>query len=130
MLLSMLQKRWVFTNSDREHARRVMEKIGIQDCFQGLIDIYALEPHCKPQKEASPEAHRGDRKALQFADTSDPSGCMLLDDSRANLATAHQKGFFTALVGTETSDPNADRALGVLGDLPEACPEIWDGHAG
>ncbi|OGO34590.1 MAG: pyrimidine 5'-nucleotidase, partial [Chloroflexi bacterium RBG_16_57_11] len=49
LLLSLPQQRWVFTNSDADHARRVMTILDVQDCFDGIIDIRALEYVCKPE---------------------------------------------------------------------------------
>jgi len=48
MLLSIPKQRWIFTNSDRPHAERVLSRLGIADCFEDIVDVYAMEPHCKP----------------------------------------------------------------------------------
>jgi pyrimidine 5'-nucleotidase len=42
LLLSLPQQRWIFTNADADHARRVMSVLGVQDCFTGIIDIRAI----------------------------------------------------------------------------------------
>ena len=118
MLLSIPQHRWIFTNSDQPHAQRVMNVLGIKDCFEGLIDVYAMEPYCKPK----PEAYR---LALEFAGVSDPETCALIDDSPQNLAPAKRMGFFTILVGQNGSHPTADRSLVDINDLPKIVPEFW-----
>jgi pyrimidine 5'-nucleotidase len=119
MLLSIPRRRWIFTNADKAHAERVMSTLGIEDCFDGVVDIFALEPHCKPLEEAY---HR----ALELAEVSDPKSCALLDDSAKNLAPAHQLGFFTVLVGRNGSHPVARRTLPAIHDLRRVVPEFWD----
>ena len=118
ILLSLPQKRWVFTNSDEKHAHRVMDILGLEDCFQGLIDIRALEFACKPVEEAY-------RRALSFAGESHPERCILFDDSPRNLAPARSLGFYTVLVGSNKPDPSACQSIASLNDLPKSMPELW-----
>jgi pyrimidine 5'-nucleotidase len=119
MLLSIPKRRWIFTNSDRPHAERVMTKLGIEDCFEGMVDVYAIEPYPKPQ----PEAYQ---LALKFAGVAEPKTCALLDDSTRNLASAKETGFFTILVGQNGAHPAADRTLLDIHDLPQVAPEFWE----
>ena len=118
ILLSIPKKRWIFTNSDQPHVERVLSILGISDCFDGLVDIYALEPHCKPK----PEAYQ---IALKFADIADAATCAMLDDSITNLAPAKKMGFFTVWVGQNGTQPMADRSLPEIIDLPKVVPEFW-----
>ncbi|HBX68208.1 MAG TPA: pyrimidine 5'-nucleotidase [Chloroflexi bacterium] len=119
LLLSLPQRRWIFTNSDQPHAERVMNMLGIADCFEGMVDVYALEPHCKPQ----PEAYQ---LALEIAGAPDPQKCALLDDSTRNLAPARELGYFTVLVGRNGTHPSAHRTLIDIHDLPKVVPEFWE----
>jgi pyrimidine 5'-nucleotidase len=119
MLSSIPTRRWVFTNSDINHARRVLAKLELSDCFEGIVDIWAMAPYCKPH----PEAYQ---VALEMAQAPDPQACVLLDDSVPNLAGARQAGFFTVLVGEDGHDENVDRAIEQLSDLPQALPELWE----
>lgn len=118
MLLTIPRRRWIFTNSDRPHAERVLSILGIEDCFEGLVDIYAMEPHCKPK----PEAYQF---ALKLAEIIDPKNCALIDDSTRNLAPAKDMGFFTILVGQNGTHFTADRVLANINDLPKVAPEFW-----
>ena len=97
--------------------------LGIEDCFEGMVDVYAMEPHCKPRLEAY-------QYALEFAEIADPQNCALLDDSTRNLAPAKKMGFFTILVGQNDSHPTADRTLPDIHDLPEVAPEFWEKTTG
>jgi pyrimidine 5'-nucleotidase len=119
MLRSIQRRRWLFTNSDRPHAKRVMTILGIDDCFDGMVDVYTMDPYCKPRKEAY-------NFVLEFAGVTDPKTCALLDDSHRNLAPAKEMGFFTILVGQNGTHPSADRTIDDIHDLPRVVPEFWD----
>ena len=118
MLLSIPHRRWVFTNSDAPHANRVMKILGITDCFEGMVDVLAMHPLCKPQ----PAAYTF---ALEHAGVRNPDTCALIDDSIRNLTTAHDMGFFTVLIGQNGQHENVDRSLTNLHDLPQVIPEFW-----
>ena len=118
MLLGLPKKRWIFTNSDEPHVERVLSILGISDCFHGLVDVYALEPHCKPKWEAY-------QIALNIAKSADPATCAMLDDSVNNLAPAKKMGFFTIWVGQNGNHPMVDRTLFDIIDLPKIAPELW-----
>jgi len=119
LLLSLPQQRWVFTNSDADHARRVMTILDVQDCFDGIIDIRALEYVCKPE----PAAYR---RALVLAGNPAPQQCVLVDDSAANLAGARQIGFTTLWISQNGSHhPAAQYTLSDLLELPLKLPCLW-----
>jgi len=92
--------------------------VKIDDCFDGMVDVYALEPFCKPKTEAY-------HLALKLSGTSEPKYCALLDDSIINLAEAKKLGFFTILVGQNDTNPSADRTLQNIINLPDIAPELW-----
>jgi putative hydrolase of the HAD superfamily len=118
LLLSLPQRRWIFTNSDDRHAHRVLNILGVEDCFEGIIDIRALGYTCKPVEEAY---HR----ALALVGETHPGHCLLFDDSPRNLAPARTMGFCTVLVGNHMPDPSACHTISSLHELPEAMPELW-----
>lgn len=119
MLLSIPNQRWIFTNSDIDHVERVLNKMEIHDCFDGVVDVWAMDPYCKP----FPEAYQ---RAQELARVPDPRECAFLDDSVLNLAPAHAAGFFTILVGENGFYPSVDRAIEDIFALREAVPEIWN----
>jgi pyrimidine 5'-nucleotidase len=121
LLLSLPQQRWIFTNADANHARRVLRVLGLDDCFKGIIDVWAMDFACKPESEAY-------RKALELAGKPHPGNCVLLDDSSSNLARAGQMGFTTVLVGSDGPHPVAGFTISNLLELPEALPQLWDGR--
>jgi pyrimidine 5'-nucleotidase len=112
MLLSLPGKRWVFTNGDAAHAGRVIAALGLEGCFEGVIDIVAINFICKPL----PEAYH---QAMQLAGESDPARCLFADDSPRNLAPAREMGIFTVRVGSLEPHPAACACVERLIDLPQ-----------
>jgi pyrimidine 5'-nucleotidase len=120
LLLGLPQKKWIFTNADEPHARRVLSVLGVEDCFCGVIDVRATGFACKPEAEAY-------RLALHLAGESEPRCSVLFDDSERNLAPARRMGFTTVLVGQAAAHSEAvSIQIGSLLDLPQAMPELWD----
>jgi putative hydrolase of the HAD superfamily len=118
LLLSLPQRRWIFTNSDHNHANRVINILGLAGCFDGIIDILAVDYACKPDKTAY-------ERALQIAGDDDPANCVIFDDSPRNLAPAHALGFYTILVGKDGSNPEVDQAIPSLHALRFSMPQLW-----
>ena len=112
LLLSYPQRKFIFTNADRNHAHRVLNRLDVADCFDGIVDILDVSPYCKPMPEAF-------ATALRKAGVSDPSECMFLDDGLNNLAGARALGFYTVRVGSREPDPACHAAIAHLGELPE-----------
>lgn len=122
ILLSLPQQRWIFTNADAAHAQRVISVLELEGCFEGIIDIRAIQFSCKPELLAY-------QRALSLAGETQPRRCVLLDDSPTNLFPAHQLGFRTVRVGGNGSAaPGVDICVPDLIMLPELLPELWEGH--
>ena len=119
LLLSLPQRRWVFTNADNNHANRVLKILGLVDCFDGVIDIRAIDFACKPDKIAY-------ERALNITGDDDPANCVIFDDAVRNLAPAREMGFYTILVGKDGSEPSVDQSIPSLHDLRDCMPELWD----
>jgi len=118
---SLPQNKWIFTNSDEAHATRVLTALGLEDCFDGIIDIRCLDFYCKPLDDAY-------KKALVYAGNPDPDKCILIDDLPRNLAPARQMGIFTVLAQDQGNIPDASiahRRVKGLTDLRIAMPELW-----
>lgn len=118
MLLDLPQQKWIFTNADADHARRVVTVLGLGECFIGIVDVRAMNFHCKPETESY-------QLALSLAKETDPRRCVFLDDSALNLAPAREMGFFTVLIGENGSHPAAHIAISRLIELPDVMPELW-----
>ena len=117
ILSGLPQRKVIFTNADRKHARRVLGALKVVDCVDQIIDILDITPFCKPQSGAF-------ECALRMAGEEDPARCVLVDDGLPNLAAARQFGFRTVRVGS--SEPSTDYEVGIFSihDLPGAI-EAW-----
>ncbi|XP_062188503.1 uncharacterized protein C24B11.05-like isoform X2 [Phragmites australis] len=140
LLLSLPQRKIIFTNSDKAHAARVLEKLGLENCFEGIICFETLNPSteqdagsddsappsrgilCKPSLE-SMEA------VIEIAKL-DPKRTVFLDDSARNIAAGKAAGLHTVIVGSSALVPGADVALESIHNLKEALPELWEVTAG
>lgn len=91
VLEALPQRKFIFTNATKAHARRVMDHLGVLGQFEGVIDIVTMIPNCKPQVEAY-------HKALNIIQD-DLKNCLLVDDSPDNLATAKAMGMATVSIG-------------------------------
>lgn len=119
LLQSLSQPKWIFTNADSNHAGRVLSALGVRDCFNGIIDIRAMNFICKPD----PQAYQ---IALNKVGESIPENCVYLDDATRNLAPAFEMGFFTILVSSNGNEPVAKHTINRPHDLPRVLPELWD----
>jgi putative hydrolase of the HAD superfamily len=119
LLSELPQPKWILTNSSSGHAQRVLDILGVQEFFSGIIDIRALEFHCKPE----PEAYR---LAMKIAGVSDPEQCLYLDDSPLNLAPAKEMGMTTVLISDVDSSPAAHLVIPRIHELIKILPELWD----
>ncbi len=100
MLAALPLERWVLTNADAAHARRVLHTLGVADLFQGVVDTLVMAPYCKPQPE-------GFRAALQTVGRP-AEACILVDDLPTTTRAARALGFYTILVrATPPDDPAA-----------------------
>ncbi len=118
LLDSLPQDKYIFTNADHAHATRTMDVLGIGECFDGIIDVCALNYHCKPE----PEAYQ---MALTLSRAQDPAKSIIIDDSERNLSAARDCGFTTVLVGKSILHPELHLRIESLIELPRVLPELW-----
>lgn len=122
LLTSLTQEKYIFTNADSAHANRVLDILGVRDCFNSIIDVTALDFYCKPE----PEAYQ---KALSIAGVDKTEICVYLDDSANNLAPARQMGIYTILVGSNQPHPSAHRSIRNIKHLRSEFPDLWVDNA-
>ncbi|MBE3040182.1 MAG: pyrimidine 5'-nucleotidase [Chloroflexi bacterium] len=104
-------RKFIFTNADSLHANRVLDVLGLQGLFDGILDVHTLAPYCKPMPESF-------EMALQAAGSPDPRTCALLDDQARITRAARSLGFYSILVGKDSAGEDADAALVKWTDLP------------
>ncbi len=114
-LLRYPLRRIIFTNADTHHARRVLDVLGLGDCFEQIIDVLGISPYCKPQPEAF-------QLALERCGGLRPEECILIDDGRRNITGAREAGLYTIWVGQKGQghDPDAHATIASIRQLPQA----------
>ncbi|XP_050946292.1 uncharacterized protein C24B11.05 isoform X1 [Cucumis melo] len=139
LLLSLPQRKIIFTNADKAHAAQVLERLDLEDCFEGVICFETLNNNnnnnpslerkcnggngiilCKPSIEAI-------QAAIKIADTH-PNKTIFFDDSVRNIESGKAAGLHTVIVGSWELVPGADHALGSIHNIKEALPELWEGE--
>jgi len=111
ILNSYSQDKWIFTNADDRHAKRVLNVLRISDCFTGIIDIKKISPYCKPQTEAY-------NIALNIVGLTNPKECVFIDDRDVNLDPAKEIGFYTILIDQNNTSNNHHTHIQSLLELP------------
>jgi putative hydrolase of the HAD superfamily len=120
LLMDLPQDRYIFTNANVEHAKRVIKILDVEDCFDGIIDVRALNFACKPELIAY-------HLALTISGNPPPEMCVMIDDSPINLEPACQLGFTTILIRKDgKSDPAAQFVISSLLDLRKVMPRLWE----
>ena len=90
MLQAIPLTRVILTNATGEHARKVLDALGIANCFSDIVDIRAIDYISKP----NPHAYRRLLDLLQ----AQGEECILVEDSARNLLPAKALGMKTILV--------------------------------
>ncbi|RVX01574.1 Uncharacterized protein C24B11.05 [Vitis vinifera] len=159
LLLSMPQRKIIFTNADREHAAQVLNRLGLEGCFEGVICFETLNPPPEPTeyneelegngvcKEGASEPEIMQLIWLKVT-VSAPDRqfsvnhlwrplkllyglqMLILRKHARNIASGKAAGLHTVIVGSSVLVPGADHALGSIHNIKEALPEIWEGEEG
>jgi len=118
MLLALRVPKFIFTNADTDHAGRILDALGVADCFDGINDLRARNFYCKPDLEAY-------RRVMAQSGETAPQNCLYLDDATRNLIPARQLGMYAVLVGAREPDPAADITIPRPHDLRRVLPDLW-----
>ena len=106
IIASLPSRKLIFTNADINHARRVLDVLQLEDLFDGIVDINAVAPYCKPMPESFAIAQ-------EFAGEPDPRKCVMIDDLSRTTRAALEVGMASILYGA--AEPTAE-ASGVFTD--------------
>lgn len=98
-------RKFVFTNGDETYARRVLDKLGLANLWDGLHDIYAMNYVPKP--------HPAAYEALCARHAIDPARALFVEDMARNLKPAKALGMTTVWIdnGSESGGHEADPAF-------------------
>jgi putative hydrolase of the HAD superfamily len=108
-LKSLPGRCFVFTNGARDYAHRVLDRIGIADCFEG---VFAIEDGDLTPKPA-PSAFRRMIERFDF----EPRCAAFFEDTPKNLEPAKALGMATVLIGDGHGKPLGDHIDRIAPDL-------------
>ena len=92
-------KKIIFTNGSRKHALNIMQRIGVEQYFDGIFDIVDAEFIPKPAIEPY--------KKLVKKHKIDPNLCVFIEDIARNLKPAYEMGMKTVWI--ENDEPWAKK---------------------
>jgi putative hydrolase of the HAD superfamily len=98
MLQSLSGRKLVFTNAPKSYAIRVLDILGIRDCFEFIFSVESTKFHAKPSL-------RGFQMLLKTLKVK-ASDCIMLEDNLPALMTAKRLGMRTIWVTKKLQKPN------------------------
>jgi putative hydrolase of the HAD superfamily len=98
MLQTLCGRKVIFTNAPRGYALRVLDLLGIGDCFELVFSVESTKFHAKPSV-------RGFQLLLK-AIHAKPEHCIMLEDNLPALMTAKRLGMKTIWVTKKLQKPN------------------------
>lgn len=110
-LLRLPGRRFVFTNGAREYAGRVLDRLGVTDCFDGVFAIEDADLTPKP----APSTFRHMLERFKF----EPRSAAFFEDTPRNLEPAKALGMATVLIGDGHGKPLGDHIDHIAPDLLE-----------
>ncbi|ONK61963.1 uncharacterized protein A4U43_C08F35400 [Asparagus officinalis] len=141
----------IFTNADKIHAAKALSRLGLEDCFEGIIcfetlnspiegepvhesnifDIigYSTSPNPSIELPKAPIICKPSEYAIDHAlkiANIDPQRTIFFDDSVRNIQAGKRVGLQTVLVGKSQRVKGADYALESIHNIREALPELWE----
>ncbi|KAF6150330.1 hypothetical protein GIB67_034029, partial [Kingdonia uniflora] len=153
LLLSLPIRKVIFTNADKIHAVKTLSKLGLEDCFEGIICFETLNPinrnttkinlcresfdiigHFAQNNDCSTlprspvvckPSESAIEEALKIASIK-PQRTIFFEDSVRNIQSGKRVGLHTVLVGTSHRCKGADFALESIHNIREALPELWE----
>ncbi|KAG5603623.1 hypothetical protein H5410_025115 [Solanum commersonii] len=155
LLLSLPIRKVIFTNADEVHALKVLNKLGLEDCFEGIICFETLNPIDKSNATTNNGSHEifdiighfsqpkagsvlpktpilckpsqvAIERALDLANIINPHKTLFFEDSVRNVQAGKRVGLDTVLVGKSQKVVGADYALESIRNIKEILPQLWE----
>jgi len=98
MLQSLSGRKVIFTNAPQSYALRVLDLLGISDCFELVFSVESAQFHAKPSV-------RGFQMLLKTI-SAKACDCIMLEDNLAALMTAKRLGMRTIWISKQLKKPN------------------------
>lgn len=115
MLQLLPQRKFVFTNGSHDHAKRVLNCLQIEDCFEHVFDIRVSDYIPKPNRSPYDAVLASTGLAAQH--------CVMVEDSLDNLNMAAQLGMKTIWVTAKTAQADATVNIDAVVDAVVPCAE-------
>ena len=106
----------VFTNGAREYAGRVLDRLGVADCFDGVFAIEDADLTPKPE----PSTFRKVIERFGF----EPRLAAFFEDTPRNLEPAKALGMTTVLIGDGHGKPLGDHIDHIAPDLTDFLTDL------
>lgn len=106
----------VFTNGAREYAGRVLDRLGVTDCFDGVFAIEDADLTPKP----APSTFRKVIECFGF----EPRLAAFFEDTPKNLEPAKALGMTTVLIGDGHGKPVGDHIDHIAPDLTDFLTDL------
>ncbi|KAF5462310.1 hypothetical protein F2P56_018330 [Juglans regia] len=111
LLLSLPQKRKIiFTNADKAHTAQVLSRLGLEDCFEGIICFETLNPPLEPVADCNDVLDHGDTVLAGGASQANATGLSLTDgrsfSSKSRVLCKPSLEAIKAAIRTANIDPN------------------------
>jgi putative hydrolase of the HAD superfamily len=90
MIATLPGRKMIFTNADAPYAERILDRLGLSHCFEGIFDIHAMDYRPKPAKQSYIDV-------CEFFSI-DPAHSLFIEDSAHNLAPAKEMGMTTVWI--------------------------------
>lgn len=129
---SLPKRKIAFTNAPRAYGIRCLESLGLLSSCDDVFGVEDVMPSCKPEPAAFEKVLGG----------TDPSKCLMVEDSMKNVRACHALGIRTVLVKepslesqseaallgdqAEDDDPAVDVVISKVQDLRKALPGLWE----
>ncbi|CAA0842851.1 Haloacid dehalogenase-like hydrolase (HAD) superfamily protein [Striga hermonthica] len=153
LLLSLPVRKVIFTNADKVHSVKVLNRLGLEDCFEGIICFETLNPTHSPSNTGreifdiighfsrlsnvdpsgllpkTPIVCKPSEYAIETAlkiANIDPRRTLFFEDSVRNILSGKRVGLDTVLIGKSQRVKGADYAIESIHNLKEAIPELWE----
>ncbi len=117
LLVQDKSRKWILTNSDRDHSGRVLEALGIRDQFEGIVDVWATDFKPKP-------APHFFETAMRTADLLDPSSIIFFDDISKNVLGGKEFGFVSVYVGEGIIAEGIDHQIMTIHDFQKIKKDV------
>jgi putative hydrolase of the HAD superfamily len=121
-LSGLSQRKVIFTNATADHARAVLEIVGVGQHFEAIYDAYFAENESKP----APGAYRRLLRAIGLPGRA----CLMVEDSARNLRPAKSLGMVTVLVDppSPTETDGADYVIAKAAEIGDVVRRVEVEH--